>query len=145
MTILISRSLSSRVKTKNCLRLSEKKYDHIEAIGYTDRVDYYMKKADIIVTKAGGITTFEAIASKTPLYVIKPFLEQEFGNAKYIEEHNIGRVLWNKDSDEIEDIVNLIHNDKLLETMKENMSKLIEEFEHSDLYKDTKKEMEKCS
>lgn len=104
-----------------------------------------MKKADIIVTKAGGITTFEAIASKTPLYVIKPFLEQEFGNAKYIEEHNIGRVLWNKDSDEIEDIVNLIHNDKLLETMKENMSKLIEEFEHSDLYKDTKKEMEKCS
>lgn len=41
--------------------------------------------------------------------------------------------------------MNLIHNDKLLETMKENMSKLIEEFEHSDLYKDTKKEMEKCS
>ena len=39
--------------------------------------------------------------------------------------------------------MNLIHNDKLLETMKENMSKLIEEFEHSDLYKDTKKEMEK--
>ena len=132
-------------KNEKLLTSIREKYDHIEAIGYTDRVDYYMKKADIIVTKAGGITTFEAIASKTPLYVIKPFLEQEFGNAKYIEEHNIGRVLWNKDSDEIEDIVNLIHNDKLLETMKENMSTLIEEFEHSDLYKDTKKEMEKCS
>ena len=64
-------------KNEKLLTSIREKYDHIEAIGYTDRVDYYMKKADIIVTKAGGITTFEAIASKTPLYVIKPFLEQE--------------------------------------------------------------------
>ena len=104
-----------------------------------------MKRADLLVTKAGGITTYEAIASKTPLYVIKPFLEQEFGNAKYIEEHNIGRVLWNKDSDEVEDILNLIGNDKLLQTMKENMARLTEEFEHCSFYRGADEEMKKCS
>ncbi len=121
------------------------KYANVEAIGYTERVDYYMKRADLIVTKAGGITTFEAIASKTPLYVIKPFLEQEFGNAKYIEEHNIGRVLWNKDADEMGDILNLINDDRLLQTMKDNMTKIIEEFEHCSLYRGTTEEKELCS
>lgn len=132
-------------KNEKLLGDIKSKYDRIEAIGYTDRVDYYMKRADIIVTKAGGITTFEAIASKTPLYVIKPFLEQEFGNAKYIEEHNIGRVLWNKDTDEVEDILNLIDNDVLLASMKENMTKIIEDYEHCSLYKGTMGEIERCS
>ena len=36
-------------------------------------------------------------------------------------------------------------SDKLLQTMKENMARLIEEFEHCSLYKGTAEEMEKCS
>ena len=132
-------------KNEKLVRHIREKYGRIEAIGYTDQVDRYMKRADLIVTKAGGITTFEAIASKTPLYVIKPFLEQEFGNAKYIEEHNIGRVLWSKDIDEKEDILALISNDKLLQAMKENMTALIEGFEPCSLFEDTKEEMEQCS
>ena len=83
-----------------------------------------MQRADLIITKAGGITTFEAIATKTPLYIIKPFLEQEFGNAKYIEDHNIGRVLWDTYADEAEDILQLLRHDRLLETMKKNMQEI---------------------
>lgn len=132
-------------RNEKLVREIRAKYDNVEAIGYTEKVDDYMRRADLIVTKAGGITTFEAIASKTPLYVIKPFLEQEFGNAKYIEEHNIGRVLWNKDADETEDILHLIDDDKLLQTMKDNMTKIIEEFEHCSLYRDKTGERELCS
>ena len=40
----------------------------------------YLKESDVIITKPGGITTFEAIKARTPLYVIEPTLEQELGN-----------------------------------------------------------------
>ena len=60
-------------------------YPNMEILGYVKNVDYYMHRADLIVTKAGGITTFEAIHTRTPLFVIRPFLEQEYGNAMYIE------------------------------------------------------------
>ena len=46
-------------------------------IGYTNEVDKYMKEADLILTKSGGITTFEAIYSETPMYIVTPFLSQE--------------------------------------------------------------------
>lgn len=104
-----------------------KKFPDIDVIGYTEEVDRYMAKADLLVTKAGGITTFEAIAAETPLYVIRPFLEQEFGNAKYIEGHNIGRVLWDVHADEAADILKLLEDEKLLAAMRQNMAVINEQ------------------
>lgn len=116
-------------KNEKLRRSLEKKFPRVEVIGYTDEVNRYMQRADLIVTKAGGITTFEAIAAKTPLYIIKPFLEQEFGNAKYIEDHNIGRVLWDTAADEAADILKLIENKGLLDTMRKNMKAITESFD----------------
>ena len=116
-------------KNEKLRRSLEKKFPGVEVIGYTDEVNRYMQRADLIVTKAGGITTFEAIAAKTPLYIIKPFLEQEFGNAKYIEDHNIGRVLWDTAVDEAADILKLIENKGLLDTMRKNMKAITESFD----------------
>lgn len=107
-------------RNENLKKSLTQKYPKMEIIGFTNQVEVYMKRADLLVTKAGGITTFEAIASNTPLYVLKPFLEQEYGNAKYIEEHNIGKVLWeSKMADEWEAFVDLIdHPAMLLEMQK---------------------------
>lgn len=116
-------------KNEKLRREIKDKYPQIETIGYTDSVDIYMKRADVIVTKAGGITTFEAMAARTPLYIIKPFLEQEYGNARYIEEHNIGRVVWNEQTDEAEDIIRFLENDDLREVMKANMKTITQSFE----------------
>ncbi len=115
-------------KNEKLYKTLSKKFPEIEVIGYTDQVAKYMQRADLLVTKAGGITTFEAIATRTPLYIIKPFLEQEFGNAKYIEGHNIGRVLWDIHADEAADILSLIGDEKLLQIMKENMELMSREF-----------------
>ena len=109
-------------KNEKLRRELSEKFPKLNIIGYTEHVDRYMQRADLLVTKAGGITTFEAIASETPLYIIKPFLEQEFGNAKYIEGHNIGRVLWDVNADEASDILRLIDDNSLLNTMKKNMA-----------------------
>lgn len=109
-------------KNEKLYRELSEKFPKLNIIGYTEHVDRYMQRADLLVTKAGGITTFEAIASGTPLYIIKPFLEQEFGNAKYIEGHNIGRVLWDMNVDEASDILKLIDDNLLLNMMKKNMA-----------------------
>ncbi|MGN0659463.1 MAG: glycosyltransferase [Emergencia sp.] len=105
------------------------KYPAIETVGYTQQVSRYMKRADLVVSKAGGLTTFEAIASRTPLYIIRPFLEQEYGNARYIEDHNIGRVIWDSRTDEADDILALLDEDRLLSDMRDNMRKITEGFE----------------
>ena len=132
-------------KNEKLLREVRAKYENICAVGYTEEVDLYMKRADVIVTKAGGITTFEAIAAKTPLYIVKPFLEQEYGNAKYIEEHNIGRVLWDRNADECEDILQFVSSDLLLAEMKRNMENITGEFERRFVYAEEKGDYRKCS
>ena len=100
------------------------KYPHINVVGFTDNVHEYMLKADLILTKSGGITTFEAIQSETPLYIITPFLAQEVGNAEFIENENIGRVFWSGKKKLTIDVLSLLQNDCLLRTMKDNMKQL---------------------
>ena len=51
---------------------------------YTNKINEYMRNADLIVSKSGGITLFEAIYSETPIYVVNPFLMQEVKNARFI-------------------------------------------------------------
>ena len=99
----------------------KKECPKINVLGYTDKISEYMRKSDLIITKAGGITLFEAIFSEIPIYVIKPFLYQEIENAKYIEDTGIGKVIWHNGTDIYEDVTSLIKNELLLEVIKTNM------------------------
>lgn len=120
LTILeAQRNVHITVITGNNKKAYEKlkvEYPTVETIGYTKQVSKYMKRADLLISKAGGITVFESIATETPLLVIKPFLEQELQNAKYLEEHGLGRVFW-KDST-LEDIKEFIANEVEQERIK---------------------------
>ena len=100
------------------------KYKNINVIGYTDKVADYMSESDLVLTKPGGITTFEAIASQTPMYIVDPFLEQEMGNACFIESKNIGRVVRSSETDIAADLKKVAGNKGLIETMKSNMVRL---------------------
>ena len=60
---------------------------------YKRQVYRYMEKADLIVTKPGGITLFESIFAELPLATIAPTLMQEIHNAEFIEANAIGRVI----------------------------------------------------
>lgn len=104
-------------------------YPSVTVIGYTEQVADYMRRADLLVTKPGGITTFEAIRCGTPLYVIQPFLMQEIGNAEYIERSGIGRVLWSTPDDMTHDIVALLRNRAQLAAMKRRMESLCAQLE----------------
>lgn len=108
------------------------KYKNINVIGYTDKVADFMSEADLVLTKPGGITTFEAIASQTPMYIVDPFLEQEMGNAHFIESRNIGRVVKSKEIDIAADLKKVVGNKGLIETMKSNMSRISLHFESAN-------------
>ena len=101
----------------------------VRTLGYTDQVARYMQQADLLITKPGGITTFEAIASRTPLYVVCPFLEQEKGNAHFIENAGIGRVLWDNNSSDVgADLLALLFDSHRLTAMRCNMERLSASF-----------------
>jgi len=122
-------------KNKKLLKKLKEDYPEIDVIGYTDQVHRYMKMADLLITKPGGISTFEAIYTTTPLYVIKPFLSQEVGNAEFIEKMLIGKIAWENDFDISEDIISLISNERLMGEMKYNMQLLRREALESKLKK----------
>ncbi|SHH65014.1 UDP-N-acetylglucosamine:LPS N-acetylglucosamine transferase [Anaerosphaera aminiphila DSM 21120] len=100
------------------------KYKNAEIIGFTNEVDKYLSKADIIITKPGGVTLFESIFSETPMFVIKPFLAQEKSNAKYIEANSIGKILWRDREDTTKSLCEFIYDEENLNAMKENMREI---------------------
>lgn len=97
------------------------RYANADIIGFTDKVADYMKNADILISKAGGITMFEAIYSETPIFVPHPFLEQEKNNARYIEKKNIGMVIDYGESTWETMCRDILESDDRLLDMHENM------------------------
>jgi len=111
----------------------KKKHGTIEAVGYTDNVAYYMDRADVIVTKAGGSTLFESIRSEVPMFVIEPFLMQEKANAKYIEDKQIGKVIWRSRSGGRDGLRDLICDDLMRTEMKKNMRNINKNIEENNI------------
>ena len=82
---------------------------------FTDQVERYMRMADIIVTKPGGLTVTEAIACELPLAIFKAIPGQEEQNADYLVRNGMA-VRLAKDNTCTETVTELItHPDKLLE------------------------------
>lgn len=80
-------------KNHNLYERLEGKYQNISVLGYVHNVHDYMKQADIIITKPGGITTFEAIYAEVPIIALNPSLQQEIYNAQYIQKMGIGTII----------------------------------------------------
>ncbi|MCY6371483.1 MGDG synthase family glycosyltransferase [Clostridium ganghwense] len=104
------------------------KYENIEVIGYTDEVYKYMGQADLIISKAGGVTLFETISAELPIVVIRPFLGQEINNAYFVENKRIGEIIWDKSANIPERIESLINDELKLKSMSLNMKSLKESF-----------------
>ncbi len=56
-------------------------------IGYTDRMHEWMRAADLVVTKPGGLSTSEALACHLPLVVVNPIPGQESRNSDFLLEN----------------------------------------------------------
>ena len=59
------------------------------AVGFTTKMDKYMAAADLMVGKAGGLSTSEALARALPMALIEPIPGQEERNADHLLETGV--------------------------------------------------------
>ena len=72
----------------------------VKVIGYSDEIEQLMSAANVMISKLGGLTTFEALACRVPIIadVITEPMPQEAGTAKLIAQRGAG-VLLKRSSD----------------------------------------------
>lgn len=93
------------------------KNDFVKILEYTDKVPQLMSISDLVVTKPGGLTTTESLASGLPIVIINPIPGQEEENAAYLEENKVA--IWIKKDDDVEKILDdLFSNPDKIQEMK---------------------------
>jgi UDP-N-acetylglucosamine:LPS N-acetylglucosamine transferase len=61
--------------------------------GWTTRMEYFIRAADIVVGKPGGLTVAEALACGRPLLAARSLGGQEGFNARFLEQQDVGRLV----------------------------------------------------
>src|SRR5262249_17823001 len=64
----------------------------VRVLGYSEKVERLMRAANVMVSKLGGLTTFEALTCRLPIimdHITEP-MPQEAGTSNLIERHHAG-------------------------------------------------------
>ena len=94
-----------------------KQESHIKVFPFTDKVPQLMQASDLVITKPGGLTTTESLASGLPIIVIDPIPGQEEENASFLEKKGVA--IWIRKKDNPKDILkDLFSNPDKLKDMK---------------------------
>ena len=90
---------------------------NVQVYGYTNEVPELMSISDIVVTKPGGLTITEALASGLPIVVINPIPGQEVENAEFLEKKGVA--IWIRKTENPNDAVkDLLENPEQIKHMK---------------------------
>ena len=84
----------------------------IKVIGYSDEIEQLMSAANVMISKLGGLTTFEALACRVPIIadVITEPMPQEAGTAKLIAQRGAG-VMLNRASDVVAEVRRMMEDE----------------------------------
>lgn len=85
----------------------------IKVIGYSDEIEKLMSAANVMISKLGGLTTFEAFACRVPIIadVITEPMPQEQGTAELIAQRGAGVML--RRSSDVVPVVRRMMEDEL--------------------------------
>ena len=91
----------------------------IKVIGYSDEVEKLMHSANVMISKLGGLTTFEALACRLPIIAdaTTPPMPQEAGTARLIAEKGAA-ILLEKASDIVPTVRSLLGDSLRYKRMK---------------------------
>lgn len=91
--------------------------DRVKILGFTNKVPELMSISCIVVTKPGGLTSTESLASHLPMVIINPIPGQEEQNAEFLENHGVG--IWIRKNDNPDEIITkLFSSEDTIEKMK---------------------------
>ncbi len=90
---------------------------NVQVYGYTNEVPELMSISDLVVTKPGGLTITESLASGLPIVVINPIPGQEVENAEFLERKGVA--VWIRKTEDPEQAVSeLLSNPEQITHMK---------------------------
>ncbi len=91
----------------------------VKVIGYSDEIEKLMHSANVMVSKLGGLTTFEALACRLPIIadITTPPMPQEAGTVKLISTRGAG-ILLKRSADIVPTIRSLIEDTDKYRKMK---------------------------
>lgn len=71
----------------------------VKVIGYSDEIEKLMQAANVMISKLGGLTTFEALACRLPIIAdtTTPPMPQEAGTVHLVSQRGAGVLLSNPD------------------------------------------------
>lgn len=91
----------------------------IKVIGYSDEIEKLMQSANVMVSKLGGLTTFEALACRLPIIAdaTTPPMPQEAGTVNLIAKRGAG-ILLEKTTDIVPAIKSLLDDSQKYSRMR---------------------------
>ena len=108
----------------------QKEYPWVHTVGFVHNIDDYLKQADFLLSKPGGISLFESIYAATPYIAMYPAYEHELENAEFIEKKQIGIVI-HKGESAYWKLKALLADEEQHRTYQTNMANLKHEIEQS--------------
>lgn len=106
----------------------------VKILPFTNKIPELMSVSDLVITKPGGLTTTESLASGLPIIVINPIPGQETENAEFLENNKVG--IWLKAHDNIEEkLFSIFNNEEILKKMKINARLLAKRNSTADICK----------
>ena len=113
---IAGRNESMKKKFETIVNVANRQ-DSIKVLDYTNKVPELMTISDLVITKPGGLTTTESLASNLPIVIINPIPGQEEENASFLENNGVG--IWIKKHDNIkEKLESILKDSKKLNEMK---------------------------
>ena len=104
-----------------------------EIVKYTNEVAKYMSLADILVTKPGGLTISEALASNLPMVIFEAIPGQEESNAKFLLRHGMAVSIGKGDNCNVI-VEELLKDGHKLDKLEENCRRFNKEQSCKDIF-----------
>ncbi len=94
---------------------------NVTVLSFTKEIPELMRNSDLIITKPGGATIFEAIESNLPMLIKSSGVGQETFNEAFINKYGFGDC-FSRDVEMFEKIDSLLSNDSYVERIIANMN-----------------------
>ena len=105
-----------------------------KVFGFVNNINELYEISDFVVTKPGGAQITECLLYVKPMILIKGNGGQELDNRRFLIKNNYALSSYTKNSFN-KNIEKLLYNDKLLEEMKNNISKIEQKKSMEKLFK----------
>lgn len=112
------------------MQMSRSSKHDIQVEAFVNNINEWMAMADVMITKPGGLTISEAIASELPMIIYKPLGGQEADNASFLLSSGIAIAADNR-SELIDYLNHLLADKRILDQMRTNMQAISAEQKHS--------------